>query len=190
MALRNRTRLLTGLLVALALTGAACAPRPVGPALQVAQDEPYRLDTGDRLRITVFGQQNLTTTYAVDQAGMVTLPLIGLVEARGRTPAELETSIETRLKRGFLREPNVAIEIDTYRPFFILGEVTNAGQYPYVPDMTAEQAVAIAGGFSPRARESGVELARRSERGVVRATVPMTTRVRPGDVITVQERWF
>lgn len=190
MASRNRTCVLTGIALAMTVSLGACAPRMPSPHLQVAAEEPYRLDTGDRLRITVFGQSNLTAAYAVNTSGMVTLPLIGMVDARGKTPAELETAIEGRLKRGFLREPNVAIEVEAYRPFFILGEVTNAGQYPYVPGMTAEQAVAIAGGFSPRARENGVELARRSGNGVARTKVPMTTLVKPGDIITVQERWF
>lgn len=176
--------------IALGLIAGACAPRVASMDLALAMNEPYRLDTGDRLRVTVFGQSNLTATYALDTDGTITMPLIGLVEARGRTPADLEKAVEARLKRGYLRDPNVSIEIDTYRPFFILGEVNNAGQFPYIPDLTAEQAVAIAGGFAPRARQSSVELARRSGDGVARATVPLTTLVNPGDVITVKERWF
>ncbi len=112
-------------------------------------DEPYRLDAGDRLRIVVYGQEGLTNTYTVDAGGSITMPLIGAVRTRGLTPAELAAAVTVQLKKGYLREPYVAAEVETYRPFFILGEVTAPGQYPYVPNMTIESAVAIAGGFTP-----------------------------------------
>jgi polysaccharide export outer membrane protein len=151
---------------------------------------PYQLGSGDKLRITVLGQPNLTASYQVDPGGLVTVPLLGPVEAADRTPFELKTAIETRLRSEYLREPNVSVEIETYRPFFILGEVTTAGQFPYVAGMTAEQAVAIAGGYSPRAKRGVVQLSRRDRNGVVRVLVPMTTLVRPGDTLLVKERWF
>jgi polysaccharide biosynthesis/export protein len=99
----------------------------------------------------VYGQDGLTNTYAIDAGGSITLPLIGAVLARGRTPAELALAITARLRNGYIREPSAAVAIESYRPFFILGEVAEPRQYPYVPNMTVESAVAIAGGFS-RAR--------------------------------------
>jgi polysaccharide export outer membrane protein len=160
----------------------------------VAQIEPlwtaYTLDSGDRLRVVVFGQDGLTNSYAVDPAGNITLPLIGPVHARGRTTTEVSASLVARLRQGFLREPHVAVEVEAYRPFFILGEVTFPGQYPYVANMTVETAVAIAGGFSPRAFRQGVEVSRPADGAVVRQKVPVTAMIRPGDTVVVSERWF
>lgn len=155
-----------------------------------ASDEPYRLDAGDKLRIVVFGQEGLTNTYAVDAGGSITMPLIGGVRARGLTPASLASAITAKLKQGYLREPYVAVEIESYRPFFILGEVAAPGQYPYVPNLTVESAVAIAGGFTPRAQRGTVKLTRTGEGGAIQATVPPNTMMRPGDTIVVGERWF
>jgi polysaccharide export outer membrane protein len=106
------------------------------------------------------------------------------------SPAELARSITARLKQGYIREPYVAVEIEAYRPFFILGEVTAPGQYPYVPNMTAESAVAIAGGFTPRAQRHDVKLTRNYPAGPLTATVPIATTLKPGDTILVGERWF
>lgn len=153
-------------------------------------DEPYRLDAGDRLRVVVYGQDGLTNTYAVGAGGAITMPLIGSVPARGLTPAELAASVTARLKKGYLREPHVAAEVESYRPFFILGEVAAPGQYPYVPRLTVESAVAIAGGFTPRAHRGGITLTRVGEGGVAQAVVPPGTFLKPGDTVVVAERWF
>src|SRR5882724_8514856 len=118
----------------------AAAPMPV------AYDSAYRLDAGDKLRVVVYGQEGLTNTYAIDAGGSITMPLIGAVPARGRTPAGLASEITAKLRSGYIRDPSVAVEIESYRPFFILGEVAAPGQYPYVPNMSVESAVAIAGG--------------------------------------------
>jgi polysaccharide export outer membrane protein len=151
----------------------------------------YLLDSGDKLRIVVFGQEGLSNTYAVDAAGNITMPLIGAVAARGIGTAELARSVAARLRNGFIREPHVAIEVETYRPFFILGEVTYPGQYAFVPNMTIETAVAIAGGFTPRAYRYDIKLDRNMGGGqIVRVKVPLITPVRPGDTITIEERWF
>jgi polysaccharide biosynthesis/export protein len=150
----------------------------------------YTLDAGDKLRVVVFGQDGLTNSYSVDAGGNITMPLIGAVPARGSSTAELAAAVGARLKQGFIREPHVAVEIETYRPFFILGEVTYPGQYPYVADMTIETAVAIAGGFTPRAYHTDVVISRTVGGQTVRTTVPVTTPVRPGDTINVNERWF
>jgi polysaccharide export outer membrane protein len=150
----------------------------------------YALDSGDRLRVVVFGQDGLTNSYGVDAAGNITLPLIGPVRARGRTTTQVSASLVARLRQGFLREPHVAVEVEAYRPFFILGEVTYPGQYPYVANMTVETAVAIAGGFTPRAFRPTVEVSRPIDGAAVREIVPVTTLLRPGDTVVVSERWF
>ena len=155
-----------------------------------ASEPAYRLDAGDRLRIVVFGQDGLTNSYAVDAGGAITMPLIGAVHARGLTPAALAQAITAKLRGGYIREPYVAVEVEAYRPFFILGEVAAPGQYPYVPNMTVESAVAIAGGFTPRAQKTAVDLTRTESAAPVRASVPLGTLLRPGDTIVVAERWF
>ena len=155
-----------------------------------AYDQQYRLDAGDKLRVVVYGQEGLTNTYAIDTGGSITMPLIGAVPARGRTPAGLASAITFKLRNGFIREPSVAVEIETYRPFFILGEVAAPGQYPYVPNMSVESAVAIAGGFSPRARRDHVTLTHTDVSGPERIVVPLGAAVGPGDTVLVGERWF
>jgi polysaccharide biosynthesis/export protein len=159
-------------------------------APSMAYDPNYRLDSGDKLRVLVYGQEGLTNSYAIDAGGVVTLPLIGAVPARGQTPAGLAAAIAARLRNGFIRDPSVAVEIESYRPFFILGEVAAPGQYPYVPNMSVESAVAIAGGFSPRAKRDQVILTRGNASGMVRAAVPLGTPLNPGDTVLVGERWF
>jgi len=169
------------------------APVPVVYAaapIPVAYDAAYHLDAGDRLRVVVYGQEGLTNSYAIDAAGSITMPLIGAVPARGRTPARLAADITAKLRNGFIREPSVAVEIEAYRPFFILGEVATPGQYPYVPNMSVESAVAIAGGFSPRARRDRVTLTHTDASGSSRIVVPLGTAISPGDTVLVGERWF
>src|SRR6202048_769542 len=126
--------------------------------MPVRYDAAYRLDAGDRLRVVVYGQEGLTNIYAIDAGGSITMPLIGSVPARGRTTAGLAAGIAAKLRNGYIRDPSGAAGIEAPRPFFILGEVVAPGQYPYVPNMTVESAVAIAGGFSPRARRDGATL--------------------------------
>jgi polysaccharide export outer membrane protein len=168
------------------------APMPVAYAepAPVQYDAAYHLDAGDRLRVVVYGQEGLTNTYAIDAGGAITMPLIGAVAARGRTPARLAADIAARLRGGFIRDPSVAVEIEAYRPFFILGEVAAPGQYPYVPNMTVESAVAIAGGFSPRARRDRVTVTHTDGSGTGRYVVPPGTSLSPGDTVLVGERWF
>jgi polysaccharide biosynthesis/export protein len=171
------------------------APAPTALAYAVAPmpvryDAAYRLDAGDRLRVVVYGQEGLTNTYAIDAGGSITMPLIGSVPARGRTPAGLAAEITAKLRNGYIREPSVAVEIEAYRPFFILGEVAAPGQYPYVPNLSVESAVAIAGGFSPRARRDRVTLTHTDSSGSIRTMVPLGTALSPGDTVLVGERWF
>src|ERR1700687_772021 len=158
--------------------------------MPVAHDAAYRLDAGDKLRVVDYGQEGLTNTYAIDAGGSITMPLIGAVPARGRTPADLALQISAKLRNGYIREPSVAVEIEAYRPFFILGEVAAPGQYPYVPNMSVESAVAIAGGFSPRARRDRVTATHTDRSGSMRVVVPLGPALSPSDTVLVGERWF
>ncbi|MFA6268055.1 MAG: polysaccharide biosynthesis/export family protein [Pseudolabrys sp.] len=155
---------------------------PAGPA--------YTLDSGDKLRVVVFGQDGITNSYTVDAGGNVNLPLIGAVPARGTSTQQLSKVIADRLRQGYVREPHVTVEVEAYRPFFILGEVTTPGQYPYVANMTVETAVAIAGGFGARASKKKVELTRNAPGQQMRGEVPLNYPLQPGDTIVVKERWF
>jgi polysaccharide export outer membrane protein len=176
---------------------AGCAPAAPVPAYgayagypQAGFETPYTLDAGDRLRITVFGQEGLSNSYAVDAAGNITMPLVGTVPARGLTTEQLSQSLTERLKQGYIREPKLAIEIEAYRPFFIHGEVATPGQYAYVANMTVENAVAIAGGFGPRADKNKVTLSRNLGGQTTKAVVGLNHPLRPGDTLRIGERWF
>lgn len=172
-----------------ALAGCASPPK-VDQRFVQSLTAPYRLDSGDRLRIVVFDQPNLTNSYAVDSSGYVSMPLIGDVEARGRTTREIETEVTRSLGNGFLRNPSVSVQVDAYRPFFILGEVNAPGQYPYVAGLTAKTAAAIGGGFTPRAVQHMVQVSRKYDGTIVEARVPIDHPIQPGDTIYVLERWF
>jgi len=180
--------LLIAVIAVLALAGCVRNPAVLGPVPDPAG--PYVLDSGDKLRVVVFGQDGLSNSYAVDASGKITMPLIGGVPARGLTTVELTQSVAAKLQQGYVREPHVAVEVETYRPFFVLGEVLLPGQFPFVPNLTAESAVAIAGGFSPRALRGPIELHRPVEGGISIGSVPLNFPVRPGDTLVVSERWF
>lgn len=171
------------------LYNSSATPVPA-PAPAITPQSPYTLDSGDRLRIVVFGQDGLTNSYLVDASGHIAMPLIGSVMAKGATTDQLSARLADKLRDGYIREPHVAVEVEAYRPFFILGEVTQPGQYPYVANMTVETAVAIAGGFAPRAVRQSVVVIRNINGQQVRMTVPLGYPLRPGDTINVQERWF
>ena len=171
------------------LAGCFRRPSPVVTG-SLGNREGYMLATGDRLRIIVFGQDSLSNIYQVDAGGRIAMPLIGPVAVGGLSTAGAAGAIEGRLRDGFIREPKVTVEIDGYRPFFILGEVTTSGQFPYVNGMTIQTAVAIAGGFTPRADRDIAELTRRTQQGTVVGDVPITYPLRPGDTVVIKERWF
>ncbi len=166
------------------------AAAPYAYAAAAPYQQAYTLDAGDKLRIVVFGQDGISNTYIVDAGGNVNLPLIGGVPARGASTQQLSQRIAERLKQGYVREPHVTVEVETYRPFFILGEVTNPGQYPYVADMTVEKAIAIAGGFAPRAAKNTVEITRNAPGQSFKGQVPLSYPLSPGDTLLVKERWF
>lgn len=171
--------------------GAPEAALAATPAAMVGRSEPpYRLDSGDRLRVVVFGQENLSRVYTVDGGGFISMPLIGAVGARGLTTFSLEREIASQLQTGYVKDPKVTVEIQTYRPFFILGEVANPGQFAYVNHMTVQTAVAIAGGYTERARQSKVKVTRRIDGRDVTFKVGKEYGIQPGDTIYVTERFF
>lgn len=171
------------------------APTVVPVALQGPQavadtDGPYLLDTGDRLRIFVYGQPNLSRLYIVDHEGKIAVPLIGNISARGKTTTQLQATIRARLGAEFVKDPHVTVDIQQNRPFFILGEVRNAGQYPYVSGMTVETAVAIAGGYTERASQRKYRITRRINGFVEQIEAPGDYVLKPGDTIYVFERFL
>lgn len=184
------TKVLIATLLAVALSSCAMTPRLAPEYLATDPHAAYTLAGGDRLRVIVFGQDSLSNSYSVDGAGRIAMPLIGTVEARGRTTHSLARQIEERLRGGYLREPKVSVEVEAYRPFFVLGEVNASGQFPFVNNMTVQTAVAIAGGYSPRANRTYAEMTRATAEGLVTVPVPITTPVRPGDTVVIKERFF
>lgn len=163
---------------------------PAAPNFAPNPHDPYRLDTGDKLRIFVYGQPSLSRIYTVDQAGNVPFPLIGSVRARGRTAHELGRAIRSRLAREYVRDPFVTVDVAQNRPFFILGEVRLPGQYSYVSGMTVETAVAIAGGYTERASERRFRITRRFNGLVDQIEAPADYALQPGDTVYVFERFF
>jgi polysaccharide export outer membrane protein len=186
MILKRTAALLTAALIGLA----GCGDRPPLSDPVPNVEGPYRLDTGDELRVVVYDEPTLTNLYEVDQAGMVALPLIGDVPARGSTTEELAGRIAARLAANYLRNPDVTVEVATYRPFFVLGEVGSPGQYTYVPGMTAETAVAVAGGFTDRANGLVVRISRTVNGTLYEGEIAITEAIRPGDTIYVYESLF
>jgi polysaccharide biosynthesis/export protein len=177
-------------LLTAALLAACAGPQYRADLLRAQLNAPYLLASGDRLRVIVFGQDNLSNSFSVDGAGNISMPLIGLVRANGLTTADLERVVEERLRNGYLRDPRVSIEVEAFRPFFVLGEVTTAGQYPFINGMTVQNAIAVAGGFTPRGSQSGVDITRIFSGRPVTFAAPLNFPVRPGDTIAVRERFF
>lgn len=153
-------------------------------------DGGYALDTGDRLRIFVYGQPNLSRVYPVDQSGSISVPLIGLVKARGLTSQRVAHLIRDRLAAQYVKDPEITVDIVQHRPFYVLGEVRNAGQFPYAGGLTVRSAVAIAGGFSERANERVVQITRRAGGTTEKFDAPNEFVIQPGDTIYVYERFL
>lgn len=148
------------------------------------------LGPSDKVRIRVYGESDITGEYEVDNNGFVSVPLAGRVKAAGLTTRQLERAVASALSKGLLRDPRVNVEIATYRPFYILGEVKRAGEYPYKSGLTVLDAVASAGGYTYRANESKVVIRRAGSS--VEETIPLNAPVPvfPGDNIRIPERYF
>lgn len=182
------------LLAGCATSSGPATPVAAAPAIE-ASTEPslapaYTLGSGDQLRIIVFGEENLSGEFFVDGAGMVSLPLVGEVPAAGMTVAEFRSVLEERLADGYLNDPRVSAEVLNYRPFYILGEVEESGEYPYTDGLTVMNAVARAGGFTYRANTRVVFIKRADTNAEVEVPLNATLRVMPGDTIRIAERFF
>jgi polysaccharide export outer membrane protein len=186
----NWRYLVFALLGALLVLSGCTSYRPAPEAFHKAINQPYVLGAGDQVRVTVYGQESLTNLYSIDQAGSIAFPLIGSVAAKGYTSAQLEGEIAKKLREGYLRNPDVSVEVAQYRPIFVMGEVGASGQYSYVPGMTIQKAIAVAGGFSPRAQQDIVDVTREINGKVMTAPLNTSDPVLPGDAIYVRERLF
>ncbi len=176
-----------------AVGGGAAVPVSGGETAGIAGTpgiDAYRLGTGDKVRVIVFGEEELSGEFFVDDAGSVGLPLIGDVTAAGATVTEFEARVVARFKDGYLRDPKVAIEVLNYRPFFILGEVKKGGEYPYKAGLTVQDAVAMAGGYTYRANSRSVLIRRAGRDREERHNLSQRVLIYPGDNLRVPERFF
>jgi polysaccharide export outer membrane protein len=151
----------------------------------------YRLSAGDKLKVTVFNEADLTGEFQVNERGNVAFPLVGEVQAANSTPDEFQRRLTTRLRGKYVKNPRVAVEMTSYRPVNVLGEVRNAGQYQYRPGLTIQDAVALAGGFTYRANTRTVYVRRADASGEISvSTDGEKVPILPGDNIRVPERFF
>jgi polysaccharide export outer membrane protein len=176
--------------VLLLLPLAACALNGKVTTYPVETARPYALDAGDVLRVTVYGDDTISKTYKVDEDGKVALPLVGPISVRGLTTVEAGGAIAAALADGFMRNPDVSVEIDTYRPFFIQGAVKNAGQFPYLSGMTVRAAVSTAGGYTETANEGRATVYRRDGDQMEKQSVDLDFPIFPGDTVVIPERWL
>lgn len=162
----------------------------VGAAPASAEPSEYTFGTGDQIRLTVFGHEDLSGEFTVSETGAVSLPLVGGLKLGGLTIAQAEQKVVDALKPDYLLNPRINIEVLNYRPFYILGEVKNPGSYPYVNGMTVTEAVALGGGFTYRAKKEKMMIIRASDPARAERPVSDTDVVLPGDVVKVLERFF
>jgi polysaccharide biosynthesis/export protein len=178
------------------LLGAAALSACSGPGsdlrpVPTADASNYRLGAGDQVRIITFSDEQLTGDFRVNDSGNIALPLLGPVKAAGLTTAQLEGEVaDTLRKKNLYRDPSVAVEVISYRPVFVLGEVNKPGQYPYQPGMTVVTAVAVAGGFTYRAIDDRASIVRTAGGKAVEGSAARQTYLAPGDVVTIYERHF
>jgi len=177
--------------IAFALVGPAAAQKEAEQPANINEFvQIYRLGTGDQIRLIVYGEEDLSGEFTVDDSGFVSLPLIGEVKSRNLTLRKLEERIAERLRDGYIKNPRVNVEVITFRPFYIYGEVKEGGEYPYVAGMNVMKAVAMAGGYSYRANTKKVYITRLGREKRFEAKATQNTTVFPGDVIEVRERFF
>jgi protein involved in polysaccharide export with SLBB domain len=169
---------------------AAADEQSAAVAAGAAADTQYRISPGDKLNIIVFGQEDVSGEFQVDGTGNITMPLLGQMAAAGRSVTQLQSEITAALDKDYIVNPRVSIEVLNYRPFYILGQVNSPGSYPYVSGMDVRQAIAIAGGFTRRARTSSVKVIRETAKGSVEIEAKPDAPVLPGDTIEVDRRLF
>lgn len=177
--------------LALMMLIAGCVPgadfRPIPPY----DPTVYRLGVADRLSIVTYGDEHLSREFRVNESGNISMPLIGDINAAGLTTTELAASIEEGLrKRQILRRPSVSVEVVSFRPISVLGEVVKPGQLPYQPGLTLLTAVAAAGGFTYRAVQDHAYVIRQDGKSRVSGRIEPEDYVKPGDIIKIYERYF
>jgi polysaccharide export outer membrane protein len=182
------------LLIALALAGCATPnlsgdPKAADPGAALSLED-YRIGPSDKIRVIVFGEPELSGEFAVNSGGEISLPLLGEIAVNGKTIEEVRGMVTEGLSSGYINDARVAAEITTYRPFYILGEIADPGEYPYSAGMTVFKAVAAAGGFTYRAKKSSVYIKRDIGGQEVELKLTQELAVYPGDVIRVGERFF
>jgi protein involved in polysaccharide export with SLBB domain len=170
------------------------APMPIVPAVAPAGSDSvvysYRLGAGDKVKVTIFDEPDLSGTFAVSGEGKVSVPLIGDIQAAGLTAPQLQTALETAYQQGYLKDPKVNVEVLSFRPFYILGEVKMPGEYPYDNGMTVVKAVALAQGFTYRADEKRVFIKHLNQTKEEQIPLTSSQEVAPGDTIRIAERYF
>ena len=167
---------------------AACALNPQAYSIDTAG--PYQLNSGDVVRVTVYGDKDLSTTYKIDDAGAISFPLVGPIQVAGVTTKMAAARLSSALAHGFMRNPNVVLEVADYRPFFIQGEVNTSGQFAYVYGITVRSAISIAGGFKDTADCTRVTIYRKAGTEMTKAKVGLDFPLQPGDTVVVGERWL
>ena len=183
------------LMAAIALAGCSrSGPPPIssGERYVAGQmtDMVYHLGAGDKIRVLVYNEPQLGGDFSVGADGEMSLPLIGNVPVAGKTIEQVSRDVQARLADGYLRDPRVSMEVQTYRPFFILGEVRAAGQYPYLSGLTAMNAIATAQGYTPRAARRTVRIRRFGDQYEQEYVLTPDLRILPGDTIRLTERFF
>jgi polysaccharide export outer membrane protein len=175
--------------VALAQSAEPMRMADVAPDM-VAGAGNYHLGTGDQIRVIVYGEDDLGGQFTVDGNGFVSLPLIGQVKASGFAASDLETEITNKLADGYVNNPKVSVEVTTYRPFYVIGQVNKPGEYPFVNDMTVLNAVALAGGYTEQADDADVYVRRNGTAREIEVPADQTTHIYPGDVVRVSQTTF
>ncbi len=174
-----------------ATSGPVPAATAAGPAkAATGVPDEYRLGPGDKLKVVVFGHQDVSGEFVIDGSGNIALPLVGQFKAGSLTVTEMQTSLQKTLNDKYIVDPRISIEVLNYRPFFILGEVSRPGSYPYVAGIDVTQAVALGGGYTRRARTSSVKITRDSGSGRNVFDALPSAPVLPGDTIEVERRLF
>lgn len=181
---------LIGIIAVMAALAATPAKAQANEAQAIRSIPEYRLGSGDKIRVITFGEESLTGEFVVGGSGNVSLPLIGEVRAEGLSITQFQSAVETALKDGYLKEPRVSVEVLNYRPFYILGEVEEPGEYPYTNGLSVLNAVATAGGFTYRANTRRVLIKRADAADEREFPLTPLTPVAPGDTIRITERFF
>ena len=189
-----RTSFVCSGLLAAALLLSGCASRTLTQdeqqSLSTAATAAPKLQPGDKIRVTVFGEDKLSGEYELDQSGQISLPLAGTVPAMGLTQTELEQALAYKLRSQYLKNPKVTVTIATLRPFYVMGEVTKPGEYPYKSGLNVLTAMAVAGGPTYRASRTTVQIQRLGETNMREYPISASVPILPGDVIKVPERYF